>query len=63
VTRVGCEDCLNAGYKSRQTVMELWSVSNVIRKLIDRKSDENQIHQQACEAESKHNGKVFLSTT
>ncbi|MDR2812462.1 MAG: GspE/PulE family protein [Puniceicoccales bacterium] len=44
---VGCEHCLNTGYKGRQAVMEILPVSEAIQKMIDRKSDEDEIRQQA----------------
>ncbi|MDR1366505.1 MAG: GspE/PulE family protein [Puniceicoccales bacterium] len=46
---VGCERCLNMGYKGRQAVMEILPVSGTIQKLIDRKSDEDIMRQQACQ--------------
>jgi type IV pilus assembly protein PilB len=46
---VGCTHCLNTGYKGRQAVMEILPVSDAIQKLIDQKSDEDEIRQRAHE--------------
>jgi type II secretory ATPase GspE/PulE/Tfp pilus assembly ATPase PilB-like protein len=46
---VGCAHCLNIGYKGRQAVMEILSVSGTIQKLIDQKSDEDTLRQWALQ--------------
>ena len=43
----GCDECFGTGYKGRQAVMEILPVSDAIQKMIDKKSNEDEIRAQA----------------
>ncbi|MDR3317587.1 MAG: GspE/PulE family protein [Puniceicoccales bacterium] len=43
----GCERCSGRGYRGRQAVIEILSISEEIQKMIDRKGDEDEIRGQA----------------
>jgi type II secretory ATPase GspE/PulE/Tfp pilus assembly ATPase PilB-like protein len=57
---LGCAHCLNTGYKGRQAVMEILPVSEAIQKMIDRKSDEDEIRRQAHEEGMEAMRKIAL---
>ncbi|MDR2200617.1 MAG: GspE/PulE family protein [Puniceicoccales bacterium] len=44
---VGCDQCLNTGYKGRQAVMEILPVNEKIQRIINQRCDEDKLRQQA----------------
>lgn len=44
---VGCERCLNTGYRGRQGVFELLEVTPAVRRLVSRRADDAEIEAQA----------------
>lgn len=46
---VGCEHCLNTGYRGRSGIYEFLSLSDAIRSLVLKTSDSNQVRKAAVE--------------
>ncbi len=46
-TAVGCEACMNSGYKGRLAIVEIMVMSNKIARLVVARADANEIRKQA----------------
>jgi general secretion pathway protein E len=46
----GCEACNDTGYRGRQSIIELLTISDAVRKLILARADANQIEKAAIDA-------------
>ena len=46
---VGCDECLNTGYKGRTAIFEVMEITNEITRLIIQKADSSVIKQKAVE--------------